>query len=85
MLDTVREELSSFYHSINNPLTILSGNLQFVQAMASSMELPADFVRSIDDLAGICGRFERDLARIKALREKIHTFTLNGEAITADN
>ena len=71
LLNHIRGELSTFYHSINNPLTILSGNLQLLNLIASSNSVSADVMKPIEDISEISARFEEDLQQIVRLRERI--------------
>lgn len=73
-LDHIRRELASFYHNINNPLTILSGNLQLLQLIAASMNVSEELTNPIKDIADISARFEGDLGQIVTLREELRAF-----------
>lgn len=70
-LAEIGTELSVFYHSISNPLTILSGNIQLLQMLTESMQISADLVKPIADIATVSTRFEEDLKAIAVLKEKI--------------
>ena len=70
-IQEIGRELSKFYHNINNPLTILSGNIQLLQLLADSIEISADVMKPIADIASISGRFSEDLQSIVELKEKI--------------
>ncbi|MFK7849298.1 MAG: hypothetical protein AB8G77_28680 [Rhodothermales bacterium] len=78
-LDHIGRELSVFYHNINNPLTILSGNIQLLQLLADSMQISADIMKPISDIAVVSGRFEQDLKSIAELKEKIRAEGLQNE------
>ena len=71
LLTHTRKELSTFYHNINNPLTILSGNLQLLQLIGSSMEISPEIAQPIEDISGISERLENDLQQIVRLKERI--------------
>ena len=71
VLTEVQQQLAVFYHSISNPLTILSGNIQLLQLLSEGYALPAEIANSIRDLGGLTDRFEQDLQSIKAIREKL--------------
>ncbi|MBX2820398.1 MAG: hypothetical protein KTR29_11975 [Rhodothermaceae bacterium] len=72
LMEYVKEHLSIFYHNINNPLTVLSGNLQLLKILSESATLPSDISKSINDITEISGRFESDLKLVNVLRDKIH-------------
>ena len=71
LVEYTKKQLAVFYHNINNPLTVLSGNLQLLKILSDSSELPADVQKSIQDISDITHRFEKDLGIISALRERI--------------
>ncbi len=83
-LDHIGRELSVFYHNINNPLTVLSGNIQLLQLLAESMHISADLMKPISDIATVSGRFEQDLKSIAELKEKIRAEGLQKEPSKAD-
>ena len=72
LIEYVKSQLSIFYHNINNPLTVLSGNLQLLKILSESATLPSDISKSIDDICEISGRFESDLKMVNELRDKIN-------------
>jgi|GEM_PF-4529391 len=71
LIEYVKAQLSIFYHNINNPLTVLSGNLQLLKILSESATLPSDISKSINDISEISGRFESDLKLVNELRDKI--------------
>ena len=74
LLNTVKNQLSVFYHNINNPLTVLSGNIQLLEILSQSSTLSNDIEKSIKDIGEISNRFETDLKIISELRESINAF-----------
>lgn len=84
-IQEIGRELSIFYHNINNPLTILSGNIQLLQLMADSLEISADLMKPIEDIASISGRFSEDLQAIAMLKEKIKSGRLQVVDPCTDN
>ncbi len=80
-LEHIGKELSTFYHNINNPLTVLSGNIQFLQMLTNTMNISADLMKPITDIATISSRFEQDLKSIQHLKEKIKSGTLKAGSV----
>lgn len=76
LLEHIGRELSVFYHNINNPLTILSGNIQLLQVLTDTMQVSTDLMKPISDIASITTRFEEDLKAIAELKEKIRAGNL---------
>ena len=80
-VEHIGKELSIFYHNINNPLTILSGNIQLLQLMADSIDISDDLLKPISDIATVSSRFQTDLQSIAALKEKIRAGNLQKEEV----
>ncbi len=74
LLGTERQ-LSVFYHNISNPLTVLSGNIQFLQLLSNTASFSADIEKSIHDIKDVVQRFEKELQVITALRERLSAST----------
>lgn len=71
LLQQIARELSMFYHNINNPMAILSGNIQLMQLLAESMEMPEDFKKPISDISDFVDRFGNEMKLLAALKERI--------------
>jgi signal transduction histidine kinase len=71
LIKHIGKELSTFYHDFNNPLTVLSGNIQLLQILAETMHVPPDIAKPIQDINGISSRFIHDLEIIQELKERI--------------
>ncbi len=76
LIKHIGKELSVFYHGFNNPLTVLSGNIQLLQILAETMQIPDDIMKPIQDINGISTRFIHDLALIEELKEMIRDLEL---------
>ena len=77
----VDRKLSTFYHGINNPLTVLSGNIQLLQILGETHALSSDIKKSISDIAEISERFEKELDLIVELREKVRVNLRSGSSL----
>ncbi len=71
VLQQIARELSVFYHNINNPMAILSGNIQLIQLLAESIEMPEDFKKPISDISDFVDRFGIEMKAIAELKERI--------------
>ncbi len=80
-IEHVGKELSVFYHNINNPLTILSGNIQLLQLMADSVDISDELMKPILDIATVSSRFQTDLQSIAELKERIRAGNLQKEVV----
>jgi signal transduction histidine kinase len=66
----VADAVAHAYHDLSNPAAILSGNIQFLQAVSASVS-DADAQDAIRDLAAGMARMEEELARLAGLREQL--------------
>jgi signal transduction histidine kinase len=71
LLGQTRKGLSSFYHDINNPLSILSGNAQFLLEIGRQMGLGDDLMAPLRDVEESSRRLHTELQRIVRLKELI--------------
>ncbi len=71
LLQEIAKELSVFYHSINNPMAILSGNIQLMQLMAESIDVPDDLLKPISDISDFVDRFASEMRGLAELKERI--------------
>jgi len=46
----VRKHLTRIHHDINNPLSIVSGNVQLLQELAKALKVSDDFDSSLKDI-----------------------------------
>jgi nitrogen-specific signal transduction histidine kinase len=51
MLRTVRKHLSRLHHDMNNPLSIVSGNVQLLQELSKALDVNEDFEAPLNDVA----------------------------------
>mgnify|MGYP002763517178 CR=1 FL=1 len=70
-LDDVRETVSSVHHDLNNPLSIISGNAQFLLEISQEEELDEQFVSSAQDIKEAAQRMADSLHRLARLKEEI--------------
>jgi hypothetical protein len=66
----VAEAVAQAYHDLSNPAAVLSGNVQFLQAVAGGIQDP-DALAAIADLSAGIVRLEEEMARIAHLREQL--------------
>lgn len=49
-IDELRAELSRIHHNINNPLSVISGNVELLQELASAMSLNEELGEPLNDI-----------------------------------
>lgn len=70
-LDEVREAVSSVYHDLNNPLSIISGNAQFLLELSREADVDEQFVSSVQDIQEAAQRMSSSLDRLTRLKEEL--------------
>jgi signal transduction histidine kinase len=69
--EEIREAVSTVYHELNNPLSIISGNAQFLVELSQEEELDEQFVSSAQDIQEACRRMAESLQRLTRLRDSL--------------
>jgi signal transduction histidine kinase len=70
-LDDLRETVSSVYHDLNNPLSIISGNAQFLLELTREADVDEQFVSSVRDIKEATERMSDSLNRLTRLKEEL--------------
>lgn len=68
--EEAREALSKIYHDLNNPLSIISGNAQFLLEISRESDLDDSFVTSVQDIREAADRMASALRTLTELREE---------------
>jgi len=50
-LQTLRKHLSRIHHDLNNPLSIVSGNLQLLKELSKALDVEENFEGPLKDIA----------------------------------
>jgi signal transduction histidine kinase len=74
-MEDVRETVSSVYHDLNNPLSIISGNAQFLLEIGREEELDEQFMSSAQDIQEAAQRMHESLRRLTRLKEELEDAT----------
>lgn len=69
--DEIHEAISSVYHDLNNPLSIISGNAQFLLELSREEELDNQFVSSVQDIQEATQQMTESLQRLTHLKEQL--------------
>lgn len=69
--DDARDTISSVYHDLNNPLSIISGNAQFLLEISRDEDLDEQFVTSIQDIQEAAQRMADSLNRLTRLKNDL--------------
>jgi signal transduction histidine kinase len=70
-LEDVQETVSSVYHDLNNPLSIISGNAQFLLELGREEDLDDQFLSSAQDIQEAAQRMAESLHQLTRLKENL--------------
>lgn len=71
LLDALRAETGVVAHAINNPLTVITGNVQFLREVAQTSEVDPLLAGPIDDIGTAAQQLSEALNQLAALRQRI--------------
>ena len=69
--EEIQEVVSSVYHDLNNPLSIISGNAQFLVELSQEDEIDEQFASSAQDIQEACQRMSESLQRLTRLKDSL--------------
>ena len=70
-LDDAHETVSSVYHDLNNPLSIISGNAQFLLEISREEDMDEQVISSAQDIKEAAQRMSDSLQRLTRLKEEL--------------
>lgn len=76
-LRTVRKHLSRIHHDMNNPLSIISGNVQLLNELSKALKVSDDFDAPLKDVLTATERLTGLTEELVVLRNLL--MQLNGE------
>ncbi|PSQ87360.1 MAG: histidine kinase [Bacteroidetes bacterium QS_3_64_15] len=69
--DDLHEAVSSVYHDLNNPLSIIAGNAQFLLELSREKNLDEQFASSVQDIQEASQRMSESLQRLTRLKDHL--------------
>lgn len=70
-IEDLHEVVSSVYHDLNNPLSIIAGNAQFLLELSREEDVDEQFVSSVQDINEAAERMSSSLKRLTRLKEEL--------------
>ncbi|NND71713.1 MAG: hypothetical protein HKN43_09040 [Rhodothermales bacterium] len=67
ILSRVRSDIRQTYHDINNPLAVLSGNIQLLEQLLVMHDTDAGVMEVVDDIRVACDRMAESSASLDQL------------------
>lgn len=80
VIKSLRQILSKIYHDTNNPLSIVSGNAQYVLELGKAMDLGDDVVEPVRDIEEASERVAEGLRDISRIRDEIEGYLQSVES-----
>jgi len=74
-----QEAISSVYHDLNNPLSIISGNAQFLLELSREEDIDDQFVSSVQDIKEAAQQMAESMERLNRLKEAMGEGRLNAD------
>ena len=73
VLSDVHDTVSSVHHDLNNPLSIITGNAQFLLELSKEKDLDQQFESSAEDIREAAERMAESLHRLAQIKEEIES------------
>lgn len=67
-LEQIRSELSRVHHDINNPLSVIAGNVELLSELTRALELGEDIGETVRDLQHAVELLTEQVDRLLAVR-----------------
>ena len=71
LLEALRAETGVVAHAINNPMTVITGNVQFLREVAQTSDVDPLLTGPIDDIGAAAEQLSEALNQLAALRQRI--------------
>ncbi len=70
-LAEVKRQLNRLHHDLQNPLSVLSGNVELVRAVSGDFELDETIVQSLEDIHAASHQLVELLDRLKLIQSAL--------------
>ena len=67
-LEIIRVQLSKIHHDLNNPMSVISGNVELLAELTKALGVEADLGGPIEDLARAVDQMADNVDRLLAVR-----------------
>ncbi len=74
-LETIRIQLSRIHHDLNNPLSVISGNVELLGELTRALGMEADLGGPVDDLTKAVDQLTEHVDRLLAVRGLLNELT----------
>lgn len=70
-LERLTRQLADLHHDLQNPLSVLTGNVELLNEIAGEVEVDPSIMQSLNDIHAASGILVDMLARLKTMRDEI--------------
>ena len=70
-LESIRRDLSRVHHDANNPLSVISGNVELLGELARALGTENEFNGPIEDMAKAIGLLSENIDRLIVVRKQL--------------
>lgn len=84
VLRRIEGDLGSVFHDVNNPLSIISGNIQLLEQLLVMGNPDPDVMAVVDDIRIACDKMTESAKRIDELRSDIRSINIMDEQSDAE-
>ena len=70
-LDQLRRQLSKIHHDVNNPMTVLSGNIELIRELAKAMGVGHDFEGPLADIESALDVLTERIDKLMVVRQML--------------
>jgi len=67
-LEEIRGQLSRVHHDINNPLSVISGNVELISELTTALGMKGDLEGPLEDIAAAVDLLTENVDRLLAVR-----------------
>lgn len=70
-LEDIHDTVSSVHHDLNNPLSIISGNAQFLRELSREASVDDQFASSAEDIMEAAEQMADSIERLERLKKEL--------------
>lgn len=67
-LEAIRGQLSRVHHDINNPLSVISGNVELISELTNALGMKGDLEGPLEDIAAAVVQLTENVDKLLAVR-----------------
>ena len=76
-LEAIRGQLSRVHHDINNPLSVISGNVELISELTNALGMKGDLEGPLEDIAAAVVQLTENVDKLLAVRGLLNELSLH--------